>query len=292
MMMATDPGVILHQFITTRQGQSNDEVTRRYQTIMSKLPPDVAADANRFAFSQLPADIRKQLAAEYQTAHNDPKSPFDNFADDDDEAGASPHNLGRMSLKASDQDPDLLSGIFGKDSPLNSTLGRMILASVATYLIRRFLSGQGNTTSPNDSTGQTPQDPLGGLGGLLSEILNASGSAQGSTGLPPRGSTGLPQGGTSPSGAPDIGDLLGGLLGAAGGASAGSGRGQSSTPDIGDLLGGLLGAAGSGESGRGQSSTPDIGDLLGGLLGGAQGDAASPSQAKPSPLGSLRKDRK
>jgi hypothetical protein len=264
-MMATDPGEVLHQFITTRQGQSNDEVTRRYQTIMSQLPPDVAAEANRFAFSQLPADIRRQLAAEYQAAQHDPKSPFDSFVDDDDEAGASPHSLGRMSLKASEQDPGLLSGIFGKDSPLNSTLGRMILASVATYLIKRYLGGQGSSASPIDSTGQASPDPLGGLGGLLSEILNASGSAQGSTGLPQRG-TGLPQRGTSPAGVPDIGDLLGGLLGAAGGASAGSGRGQ--------------------------SSTPDIGDLLGGLLGGAQGEPTSPSQSEPSPLGSLRKDRK
>ena len=55
-----------------------------------------------------------------------------------------------MASQANQQDPDLMEQLVGKDSPLNSTLGKAALAAGAAFLASRVMSGQG-----------------GGLGGLF-----------------------------------------------------------------------------------------------------------------------------
>jgi hypothetical protein len=135
---------------------SDEEAARRYRELMRNAPPDLLAEANEHAFQQLPPQDRRTLADRFRDATQDPNRPFDGYTYDDPNQAADPRNLGRMAGQAGQQDPDLLEQLIGKDSPLNSTIGRAALAAGAAYLASRVLSGQVGL-SQRESGGQDRQ---------------------------------------------------------------------------------------------------------------------------------------
>jgi hypothetical protein len=299
-IMSKDPAKVINQFLQDGAGLSNEQIVDQYRAIMSHLPDDVAADANDFVFSQLPENVRQELADEYKQAQQNPSSGFSAFSDDG-ERGASPRSLAKMSLSASKEDPNILSGIFGKDSEFGGTLGRLALAAIATYLTQRYLNGGNNQNSQNQQGS--------GLGSILGSVLSG-GNKQQSGGLDIGsilGSVLASQAGSSSANSPaasnvDIGSLLSVLLGAAGTATQptqstglpprnstqstgnvglpprGSSQPSSASPaggvDLGSILGSILASQGCGK----QSGGADLGSLLGSILGGSQGFQSSAGQ--------------
>jgi hypothetical protein len=138
-----DYGEFVRRYQDDPNSISDEEAARRYREMMRNAPPDVAADAHEHAFGQLPQQDRSALADRYRAAAQDPNRPFDGYNYSDPNEAADPRNLGRMSRQAEQQDPDLFDKVLGKDSPLNSTLGRAALAGAAAYVASRVLSGQG-----------------------------------------------------------------------------------------------------------------------------------------------------
>ncbi|MEN9937184.1 MAG: hypothetical protein RLZZ387_3763 [Chloroflexota bacterium] len=253
---------LMQQIAAAANQLSPQEASQRYQQIMAQLPPDVAAQLNAVAFSQLPPDERRQVASQLRQANDDPSRPFDGFAYADEEEGAQPMSLGRMTKQARDQDPDLIQGLLGGNSGLGGQLGKMALAALAYMLIQRMMGDQANSRGmPGGMLGGA--GPLGGLlGGLLGGIAGGLGGAGSMGGADPIGSIlgGLLGGGSMPqSQADNMGRSIGDYLGS----------GQGHTPqrggnDMGDLLGSLLGGGG-GQTGG------DLGSLLGALMGAAGG---------------------
>src|SRR5215213_5122907 len=141
---------------------STEEAAQRYTELVSHAPPELAAEANHHVMGLLPQSDREVLASNIHGSQQ-------NF------------NIG-----------DLL----GKDSFLNTPLGKMVLSAAVAYLANRMLGqsqGQAGTSAPS-----------GGLGDLISSILNSAASAQS------HGANQAPASGGLPSG---LGDILGGLLG-------------------------------------------------------------------------------
>lgn len=124
---------------------SDEEAARRYREIMRHTSTDAADEANEQAFGGLPVNMLKSLAGSFLGANNDPNRPYDGYNYNDEDEAAQPRNVGRMARRAEEQDPDLLTQLLGKDSPLNSDLGRAALAGGAAYLASRALSGKGGT---------------------------------------------------------------------------------------------------------------------------------------------------
>jgi hypothetical protein len=122
---------------------SDAEAARRYREMMRNAPPDLADQAHDQAFGQLPSQDRRQLADRFRDATQDPNRPFDGYNYNDPNQAADPRNIGRMARQADQQDPNLMDQLLGKNSPLNSTLGRAALAGAAAYIASRVLSGQG-----------------------------------------------------------------------------------------------------------------------------------------------------
>jgi hypothetical protein len=170
----------LQRFQADATSISTEEAARRYRELISHAPPEVAAEVNSQIIGQLPHEDRQHLA-HHITLSDTPQS------------GAQP--------------PDMLDQLLGKDSPLNTPLGRMILSAAVAYLARRLLGGQ-----QGQSGAQEPMPQGGGLVDLLSGLL---GGAQ------------------QPASGGGIADILSGLLGGEQSASVGAGGGLS------DLLGAL-----------------------------------------------------
>jgi hypothetical protein len=122
---------------------SNDEAARRYREMLRHSPSGLAADAHDEAFAQVPQADRRKLAEHFQGATQDVDRPFNGYHFPTTDEAADPHNIGQMAHQAETQDPDLLSQLIGKDSPLNSTLGRAALAGAAAYIASRVISGKG-----------------------------------------------------------------------------------------------------------------------------------------------------
>ena len=167
---------------------SAEEAAQRYKELVSHAPPELAAEANQQIMSLLPQNEHEVLA--------------DN-------------------IQGSQQPAGLLDNILGKDSVLNTPLGKMILSAAVAYLANRML-GQ-----PQSQAG-TPA-PSGGLGDLISSILSGAAADQAPAGSQNPAGSGLPSG---------LGDILGALMG--GQASAGS---QAPAGGLGDILGALMGGA-------------------------------------------------
>ncbi|HWQ12023.1 MAG TPA: hypothetical protein VNL77_04445 [Roseiflexaceae bacterium] len=232
---------------------SPQEAAQRYQQIMAQLPPEVAARVSALAFSQVPPDERRQVAAQLRQANDDPRRPFDGFTYADEEEGAQPMALGRMTKRARDQDPALLGSLLGGDSSLGGQLGRMALTALAYVLIQRVMGDQaGGRAIPSAGAPTGAPNPLGDLlGGLL-------------------GGQGTPPG--RPAGADPIGSILDGLLG---GGHMPPSEADRMGRSIAEALGG--GTAGAPQGRAAPHGAPDLDDLLDGLLGGGarqQGDAA------------------
>lgn len=122
---------------------SNEEAARRYREMMRNSPSGLAAEAHDQAFAQVPQEDRRKLAEKFQGATQDPERPFNGYHFPDTDQAADPRNIGQMAHQAETQDPDLLEQLIGKDSPLNSTLGRAALAGAAAYIASRVISGKG-----------------------------------------------------------------------------------------------------------------------------------------------------
>ena len=123
-------------------GISDEEAARRYREMMANDDddsPETQAEQEK-AFGQLSPEERKQVAARYKQANDDPSSTFQGYDANDEETASSPRELSRMSKRAAKEDPDLLEGIFGKGSPLTSTAGKAALAGLAAFAARKFLS--------------------------------------------------------------------------------------------------------------------------------------------------------
>jgi hypothetical protein len=257
---------VLQQIAAAANQMSPGEAAQRYQQIMAQLPPDVATQLNAMAFSQVPADERRQVAARLRSANDDPSRPFDGFNYADDDEGAQPLALGRMTKQARDQDPDLIQGLIGENSGLGGQLGKMALAALAYMLIQRMMGDQANTRGMPAGGGQMGGDPLGGLlGGLLGGMAGGQGGmGQGSAQDPLSSILGglLGGGQMSQSDTDRMGRAIGDVLGSGQGRAAS----QGGADPMSDLLGGLLGGAGGAQGGG-----ADLGGLLGALLGGAQG---------------------
>ncbi len=175
---------------------SDEEALNRYQALMAQIPPEAAAQVNAMAFNQLSLPDRRQLAAQFQAAHQDPNRPFTGFAFADVDEAAQPLNLGMMAQQAARQDPSLSESVMGGNSGmLGSPLVKFVLAALAIYVLSRLQTEQQSTPA---APGQG--DMLGSLlGSLLGGMLaQAGGAAQG----PPARQSADP-----------LGQILGGLLG-------------------------------------------------------------------------------
>src|SRR5215203_3427302 len=92
---------------------STEEAAQRYQELVSHAPPELAAEANQQIMGLLPQNEREVLA---------------------DNIHGVPQSFG------------LLDNVLGKDSVLNTPLGKMILSAVVAYLAKRMLGqAQGQT---------------------------------------------------------------------------------------------------------------------------------------------------
>jgi hypothetical protein len=222
--LLANPQALTRQLLNATNSLSDAEAAQRYQQILAQLPPDQAAELNALALSQVGASDRRTIAAQFRQAHQDPSSAFDGYAYNDEAEAASPLGLGQMAARAQQQDPALLGGLLGENSPLGGQIGKAALAALAALLIRRMMSGQGGSGQGLPSGGADP------LGSILGGLLGAAGSGAGGQPVPQRGQPDLGGG---------LGDLLGGLLG--GGASA---QHIPQGGDLGDLLGSILGGAG------------------------------------------------
>ena len=167
---------------------SAQEATQRYKELVSHAPPELAAEANQQIMGLLPQNEREVLA---------------------DNIHGAPKNFG------------LLDNILGKDSVLNTPLGKMILSAAVAYLANRML-GQ-----PQGQVGT--RAPSGGLGDLVSSILSGAAGDQVPAGNRAPAGSGLPSG---------LGDILGALMG-------GQTPADSQTPagGLSDILGALMGGA-------------------------------------------------
>ena len=85
---------------------STEEAVQRYQELVRHAPPELAAEANQQIMGLLPQNEREVLADNIQ---------------------GSPQNFG------------LLDNILGKDSVLNTPLGKMIISAAVAYLANRML---------------------------------------------------------------------------------------------------------------------------------------------------------
>ncbi len=121
---------------------SDAEAARRYREIMAQVDNDDDEDVGSAydqAFGRMSEQERRALAQRFREATGDPDRPYHGYPEDMDlDQAAQPRALGRMTRRASQEDPDLLEQLVGSNSPLNSTAGKMALAGAAAFLARRY----------------------------------------------------------------------------------------------------------------------------------------------------------
>jgi hypothetical protein len=212
----------LQRFQADPTSISAEEAARRYRELLSVAPPAVAAEVQSHVLGQLPHEDRQALTLT-------------------DTAPDSRQSFG-------------LDQLLGKDSFLNTPMGRMLLSAAAAYLMKRLLSGQSG-----QSGAQAPATPASsGIGDILSGLLGGA-NAPGQSG-----------GG--------LGDILSGLLGGASGSANTPGQ---SGGGLGDILSGLLGGA----------AQPDGAPQEAPRTGPAPAAPADPADPnKPVVLGHIKKD--
>ena len=95
------------------------------------------------SFSKLSPEERRTVAERYQEATQNDSRPYDGYDRGKDlDQASSPQELGRMTRRAAQKDPDLIDQVFGQNGPLSGTAGRMALAGVAAFAAKRFLGGR------------------------------------------------------------------------------------------------------------------------------------------------------
>ncbi len=122
---------------------SDAEAAQRYRELMAHADDQDDQDAQQAydeAFSKLSERERRALAERYREATQDDSRPYQGYNQNQDlDTASSPRELGRMTRKAAQQDPDLLEQVVGPNSPLSGTGGRMALAGLAVFAAKRFL---------------------------------------------------------------------------------------------------------------------------------------------------------
>lgn len=125
---------------------SDEEAARRYRELMAQAGGEddyddqEAQQAYDEAFGKLSESERRALAERYLEATQDDSRPYQGYERGQDlDRASSPRELGRMTRKAAQQDPDLLEQIVGPNSPLSGKAGRMALAGLAVFAAKRFL---------------------------------------------------------------------------------------------------------------------------------------------------------
>jgi hypothetical protein len=246
-----DYGDFLKRFQADPTSISTEEAARRYQELVSQAPPELAAETNQQIMGLLPQSDREVLAE---------------------------------NISGSRQNFGLLDNVLGKDSFLNTPLGKMILSAAVAYLANRMLGqkqSEVGTRAPSGGLGDLIGSILGGAAasgqapsGGLADILGQLAGAQAQTGR------------RAPAGGLD--DILGGL---AGGGAAGR---QAPAGGLEDILGALLGGGAAGNQAPSGGLPGGLGDILGGLMQGgaatdAPADAPEPAPARRSRARSHRK---
>ena len=125
---------------------SDAEAARRYRELASQLDDEDDDDldqAHEEAFNRLSPQERRQLAEQYQRATQDSSRPYQGFREDYDmERASQPRELGRMTRRASREDPDLLEQLVGQNSPMASTGAKLAMAGAAAVLASKFLGNR------------------------------------------------------------------------------------------------------------------------------------------------------
>jgi len=123
---------------------SDEEAARRYRELMAHVDDgdedEEMQQAYDAALSKLTPDERRILAEKFREANNDPSRPYAGYQGEQPlEEASSPRQIGRMTRKAAQEDPDLLEQVLGKDSPLTGKTGRIAMAGLAALAAKRFL---------------------------------------------------------------------------------------------------------------------------------------------------------
>jgi len=123
---------------------SDEEAARRYRELMAQVDDgdedEEMQQAYDAALGKLTPDERRILAEKFREANNDPSRPYAGYQGEQDlEEASSPRQIGRMTRKAAQEDPDLLEQVLGKDSPLSGKTGRIAMAGLAALAAKRFL---------------------------------------------------------------------------------------------------------------------------------------------------------
>ncbi|CAN5890494.1 hypothetical protein BH24DEI2_BH24DEI2_14720 [soil metagenome] len=128
---------------------SDAEAARRYRELMAQADTQDQAEDHEAeqaydeAFGKLSQSERRALAERYREATSNDARPYQGYPQGQDlEQASSPRELGRMTRKAAQQDPDLLEQVVGPNSPLSGTGGRMALAGLAVFAAKRFLGNR------------------------------------------------------------------------------------------------------------------------------------------------------
>lgn len=122
---------------------SDAEAARRYRELMAHAPDEDDQEMEQKyeeAFGKLSPEERRTVAERYQEATQNDGRAYDGYKQGQDlEQASNPKELGRMTRRAAQKDPDLIDQVFGDNSPLSGTAGRMALAGVAAFAAKRFL---------------------------------------------------------------------------------------------------------------------------------------------------------
>ena len=123
---------------------SDEEAARRYRELMANVEDEdedeEAKQAYDEAFGKLKKRERFALAERYREATRDKSRPYQGYEQGRAlEQTSTPRELGRMTRKAAQQDPDLLEQLVGPNSPLSGTAGKLALAGLASFAAKRFL---------------------------------------------------------------------------------------------------------------------------------------------------------
>ena len=122
---------------------SDAEAARRYRELMAHAGDEDDQEMEQQyeqAFGKLSPEERRVVAERYQEATRNDSRPYDGYNQNQNiEQASDPKELGRMTRRAAQKDPDLIDQVFGENSPLSGTAGRMALAGVAAFAAKRFL---------------------------------------------------------------------------------------------------------------------------------------------------------
>ena len=126
---------------------SDEEAARRYREPMVNVEDEdedeEVQQAYEAAFGKLSERERRALAERYREATRNKGRAYQGYVQGRAlEQASAPRDLGRMTRKAAQQEPDLLTELVGPNSPLSGTAGRVALAGLVAFVAKRFLGSR------------------------------------------------------------------------------------------------------------------------------------------------------